>query len=169
MTVTKKMLCYHNSGSSFFWLCSVLARWSAAFFSRSTALSSSRMAFMSMYFTFFTAVSLEISRSHALGVISLAAFFQFFQIPGGGLIQKQFPAVALLEQFPLGRFYLVKLLADGLVLAVLFPHLAALGQSSNPALGPDDLTPQVIVPGVQVGDFSHGAAAWNGCRWRSGS
>ena len=36
----------------------------------------------------------------------LAAGFQFFQIPGRRVIEDQFPAVALLEQFPLLRLYL---------------------------------------------------------------
>ena len=59
--------------------------------------------------------------------------------------EDQFPAVALLEQFPLLRFYRGKLLMDSLVLVVLRPHLLALSEDSNPALGLDDLSPQVIV------------------------
>lgn len=34
----------------------------------------------------------------------LAAVLQFFQIPGRRAVEDQFPAVALLEQFPLRRF-----------------------------------------------------------------
>ena len=75
----------------------------------------------------------------------LAAVFQFFQIPGCCVIQDQFPAVALLKLFPLFRLYFGKLLVDGLVLVVLFPHLSALGKGGDPALGLDDLSPQVIV------------------------
>ena len=55
----------------------------------------------------------------------LAAGFQFFQIPGRRVIEDQFPAVALLEQFPLLRLYPGKLLVDSLVLVVLRPHLPA--------------------------------------------
>ena len=71
--------------------------------------------------------------------------FQFFQIPGRRVIEDQFPAVTLLEQFPLLRLHLGKLLMDSLVLVVLRPHLPALGECGNPALGFDDLSPQVIV------------------------
>ena len=53
-----------------------------------------------------------------------AAGFQFFQIPGRRVIENQFPAVALLEQFPLLRFYLGKLLMDSLVLVVLRPLIS---------------------------------------------
>ena len=61
--------------------------------------------------------------------------------------------MALLEQFPFLRLYLGKLLADGLVLVVLRPHLPALGEGGNPALGLDDFPPQVIVAAVHIGDF----------------
>ena len=40
----------------------------------------------------------------------LAAGFQFFQIPGRRVIEDQFPAVALLEQFPLLGFILASCL-----------------------------------------------------------
>ena len=83
----------------------------------------------------------------------LAAGFQFFQIPGRRVIEDQFPAVALLEQFPLLRLHLGKLLMDSLVLVVLRPHLPALGEGSDPALGLDNLPPQVIIAAVHVGDF----------------
>ena len=83
----------------------------------------------------------------------LAAVFQFFQIPGRCVIQNQFPAVALLKLFPLFRLYFGKLLVDGLVLVVLFPHLSALGKGGDPALGLDDLSPQVIVMTVHIRDF----------------
>lgn len=83
----------------------------------------------------------------------LAAVFQFFQIPGCCIIQDQFPAVALLKLFPLFRLYFGKLLVDGLVLVVLFPHLSALGKGGDPALGLDDLSPQVIVTAVHISDF----------------
>ena len=83
----------------------------------------------------------------------LAAVFQFFQIPGCCIIQDQFPAVALLEQFPFLRLHLGKLLMDSLVLVVLRPHLPALGEDSDPALGLNDLSPQVIVTGVHIGNF----------------
>ena len=42
---------------------------------------------------------------------------------------------------------------DSLVLVVLRPHLPALGEDSNPALGLDNLPPQVIVAAVHIGDF----------------
>ena len=45
-----------------------------------------------------------------LGGDFLAAVLQFLQIPGRRVIEDQFPAVALLEQFPLLRLYLGKLL-----------------------------------------------------------
>ena len=64
--------------------------------------------------------------------------FQFFQIPGRRVIEDQFPAVALLEQFPFLRLHLGKLLMDSLVLVVLRPHLPALGKGSDPVLGLDD-------------------------------
>ena len=88
-----------------------------------------------------------------LGGDFLAAGFQFLQIPGRRVIEDQFPAVALLEQFPLLRLHPGKLLMDGLVLVVLRPHLPALGEDSDPALGLDDLSPQVIVAGVHIGNF----------------
>ena len=50
--------------------------------------------------------------------------FQFFQIPSRRVIEDQFPAVALLEQFPLLRLHLGKLLMDSLVLVVLRPFLS---------------------------------------------
>ena len=106
-----------------------------------------------MLSTCFWAVSRSISRRHSLGVSFFAAGFQFLQIPGRRVIEDQFPAVALLEQFPLLRLHLGKLLMDGLVLVVLRPHLPALGEDSDPALGLDDLSPQVIVAGVHVGNF----------------
>ena len=68
-------------------------------------------------------------------------------------------AVALLKLFPLFRFYFGKLFVDGLVLVVLFPHLPALGKGSDPALGLDDLSPQVIVTAVYISDFFHEATA----------
>ena len=83
----------------------------------------------------------------------LAAVFQFFQIPGRCVIQNQFPAVALFKLFPFFRLYFGKLLVDGLVLVVLFPHLPALGKGSDPALGLDDLSAQVIVTAVHISDF----------------
>ena len=46
----------------------------------------------------------------------LAVVFQFFQIPVCCVIEDQFPAVALLEQFPLLRLYPGKLLVDSLIL-----------------------------------------------------
>ncbi len=82
-----------------------------------------------------------------------AAVFQFFQIPGRRVIEDQFPAVALLEQFPLLRLYPGKLLVDSLILVVLRPHLPALGEDSDPALSLDDLSPQVIVTAVHISDF----------------
>ena len=42
---------------------------------------------------------------------------------------------------------------DSLVLVVLRPHLPALSENSDPALGLDDLSPQVIVAGVHIGNF----------------
>ena len=53
-----------------------------------------------------------------LGGDFLAAVLQFLQIPGRRVIEDQFPAVALLEQFPLLRFYFGKLLVDSLILVV---------------------------------------------------
>ena len=61
--------------------------------------------------------------------------------------------MALLEQFPFLRLHLGKLLMDSLVLVVLRPHLPALGEDSDPALGLNDLSPQVIVTGVHIGNF----------------
>ena len=52
---------------------------SAALRSRSTAFSSSRIAFMSMVSTCFWAVSRSISRCHALGVISSPLSFSSFR------------------------------------------------------------------------------------------
>ena len=85
-----------------------------------------------------------------LRVDFFAAGFQFFQIPGRRVIEDQFPAVALLEQLPLLRLYPGKLLMDSLVLVVLRPHLPALGEDSDPALGLNDFSPQVIVAGVHI-------------------
>ena len=39
---------------------------------------------------------------------------------------------------------------DSLVLVVLRPHLPALGENSDPALGLNDFSPQVIVAGVHI-------------------
>ena len=61
--------------------------------------------------------------------------------------------MALLKLFPFFRLYFGKLFVDGLVLVVLFPHLPALGKGSDPALGLDDLSPQVIVTAVHISDF----------------
>ena len=83
----------------------------------------------------------------------LAVVFQFFQIPGRCVIQNQFPAVALFKLFPLFRLYFGKLFVDGLLLVVLFPHLPAFGKNGDPALGLDDLSPQVIVTAVYISDF----------------
>ena len=83
----------------------------------------------------------------------LAAGFQFFQIPGRRVIEDQFPAVALFKLFPFFRFYFGKLFVDGLVLVVLFLHLPVFGKSGDPALGLDDLSPQVIVTAVYISDF----------------
>ena len=80
--------------------------------------------------------------------------FCLFLLPSGkmvgGFVKGHFPAVVLLEQFPFLRLYPVKLLSDRLILAVLFPHLAALGEGGNPTLGLDDLAPQVIILGVHL-------------------
>ena len=84
-------------------------------------------------------------RPPVAGLVPFLAGLQFFQIPGRRVIEDQFPAVALLEQFPLLRLHLGRLLMDSLVLVVLRPHLPALGECGNPALGFDDLSPQVIV------------------------
>lgn len=83
----------------------------------------------------------------------LAAVFQLFQIPGRRVIEDQFPAVALFKLFPFFRFYFGKLFVDGLVLVVLFLHLPVFGKSGDPALGLDDLSPQVIVTAVYISDF----------------
>ena len=83
----------------------------------------------------------------------LTAVFQFFQIPGRRVIEDQFPAVALFKLFPFFRFYFGKLFVDGLVLVVLFLHLPVFGKSGDPALGLDDLSPQVIVTAVYISDF----------------
>ena len=83
----------------------------------------------------------------------LAVVFQVFQIPGRCVIQNQFPAVALLKLFPLFRLYFGKLLVDGLVPVVLFLHLPAFGEGSDPALSLDNLSPQVIVTAVHISDF----------------
>ena len=61
--------------------------------------------------------------------------------------------MALLKLFPLFRLYFGKLLVDGLVPVVLFPHLPALGKSGDPAFCLDDLSPQVIVTDVHISDF----------------
>ena len=61
--------------------------------------------------------------------------------------------MALLKLFPFFRLYFGKLLVDGLVLVVLFPHLPAFGKSGDPALSLDDLSPQVIVTAVHISDF----------------
>ena len=79
--------------------------------------------------------------------------FQFFQIPGRRVIENQFPAVALLEQLPLLWLHPGKLLVDSLVPVVLRPHLSALSEDSDPALGLNDFSPQVIVAGVHICDF----------------
>ena len=62
---------------------------------------------------------------------------------------------ALLKLFPFFRLYFGKLLVDGLVLVVLFPHLPALGKGSDPALGLDDLSAQVIVTAVHILSLIH--------------
>ena len=61
--------------------------------------------------------------------------------------------MALLKLFPLSRLYFGKLLVDGLVPVVLFPHLPAFGEGSDPALSLDNLSPQVIVTAVHISDF----------------
>ena len=88
----------------------------------------------------------------ALRIRSMA-FSSSRQIPDRRVVADQFPVVALLKEFPLLRLYLGKLPADGLVLVVLRPHLPALSENSDPALGLDDLSPQVIVAGIHVGNF----------------
>ncbi|MGN8730235.1 hypothetical protein [Hornefia butyriciproducens] len=61
--------------------------------------------------------------------------------------------VALLEQLPLLWLHPGKLLVDSLVPVVLRPHLSALSEDSDPALGLNDFSPQVIVAGVHICDF----------------
>ena len=85
------------------------------------AFSSSRMAFMSMLSTcFLGGQQVDLTPPFLRGDF-LAAGFQFFQIPSRRVIEDQFPAVALLEQFPLLRLHPGKLLMDSLVLVVLRP------------------------------------------------
>ena len=54
----------------------------------------------------------------------LAAGFQFFQIPSRRVIEDQFPAVALLEQFPLLRLYPGKLIGLGRTIGPAFADFA---------------------------------------------
>ena len=59
----------------------------------------------------------------------------------------------LLVFLPLARFHLVQLLADGLVLLILRPHLQTLIQNSNAAFGFDDLTTEIVIVLVHGRDF----------------
>ena len=121
--------------------------------SRSTAFSSSRMAFMSMLSTCFWAVSRSISALPCLRGDFLAAVLQFLQIPGRRVIEDQFPAVALLEQFPLLRLYPASCLWTALY-SLYCAHISP--RSVSVAIRRsafDNPSPQVIVTGVHICDF----------------
>ena len=94
----------------------------------------------------------------------LAAGFQFFQIPSRRVIEDQSRLWRCSNSSRFSGFTLASCLWTALYSLYCRPHLPALSENSDPALGLDDLSAAGHSSGCSYLRFFRGAAAWTGCR-----